>query len=98
MVLFEQTRDFGSLVGSQGPEPLPQRYGRFDILDPLLREVLPRPAPGCLDCYAHRLGNVVSVLPRLAGFHGSGIALDYLLQDTRRGDPRKIGTAGGGSQ
>jgi hypothetical protein len=49
MFFFEQTRNFGSLVGGQGPEPLTQRYCRFDILDSLIREVLPRPAPGCLD-------------------------------------------------
>jgi hypothetical protein len=34
----------------------------------------------------------------LAGFHGPGIALNYLLQGSCRGDPGKIGTASGGRQ
>jgi integrase len=36
MFLFEQTRDFGSLVGSQGPEPLaphpnPSKWGLYNV-------------------------------------------------------------------
>jgi hypothetical protein len=83
---------------SNRPKPLTQGDGRFDIFDTLARELLPRSASGCLDRYAHRVGDLVSFVPRLAAFHGSGIALDYLLQDARIGDPRKIGTTGGGSQ
>jgi len=97
MFSFEQTRDFGSLFGSQGPKTFTQRYDWFGILDPLFREVLPRPASGGLDSYPHLLGELIYVAACSAEFHGSGIALDHLLQNMRRGDSWKVGTAGGRS-
>jgi hypothetical protein len=84
MFLFEQAGDFGLLFGSQGPEPLTQRYGRFYSLNPLFREVLPLQ----VDFEMIRFGPLQTSIRRRRWYRGAQMG-NPLVHASTAGRPRR---------